>query len=98
MSTSYKAGLDGPAQVIGDNPSSMIRLWDLGPKEPQAPKRPDLPKGKEGEPEYDLALIEFKGALAVYEEALKAYGIAKRDFADWHKTYGGPYELERLSP
>lgn len=93
MSTGYKATLDGAPQVVGDLPSAMVRLWDLGPTEPTPPKRPDLPKGKEGDPEHDLAVIDFRGALAAYETELKAYGQAKKDFADWHKTYGGPYEI-----
>lgn len=93
VSTSYKATLDGAPQHVGDFPSALVRLWDVGPLEPVAPKRPDLPKGKEGDPDYDLALIDFRGALATYETDLKAYGAAKKAFADWNKTYGGPYEI-----
>lgn len=84
-------------KLVADQHSMMVRLWDLGPNEGDIPTRPETPKGKEGSPEYDLAMIDFRGDLANYETALKAYGQAKKDFAAWQDTYGGPYEFEMYS-
>lgn len=98
MST-YKVSAEGivNSDVQNDTNSLLVKIWDLGPDAPEIPSKPDLPKGKEGSPEYDLALIDFKAGLAKYEEALAAYGRAKKDFADWHKTYDGPYQIEMYS-
>lgn len=89
-SESYKA-------LLADQQSMMVRIWDLGPSEGEIPAKPELPKGKEGSPEYDLAMIDFRADLANYETALKAFAQAKKDFAAWQKTYGGPYEIEMFS-
>lgn len=88
---------DSFKQLEADQQTMKVRLWDLGPRESEIPARPELPKGKEGSPEYDLAMIDFRGELANYETALKAYGQAKKDFAAWQATYGGPYEVEMYS-
>jgi hypothetical protein len=71
----------------------QVILWDIGPSKPVAPKRPNVPKGKEGDPEFDLAKVEFAEALEDYQEALKAWKKAKTEYADWHKQNGGPIEL-----
>jgi hypothetical protein len=72
----------------------QVILWDIGPMKPVAPRRPEVPKkGKEGDPEYDLAKIEFSGALEEYDTALKRWKQEKIDYADWHKRNGGPVEL-----
>ena len=76
---------------------TYVVLWDIGPPKPMAPKRPDMPKGKEGDPEYDVALIEFKESLEGYADALKAYGRAKIEFAKWQKDQGGAIELRMFS-
>lgn len=76
---------------------TYVFLWDIGPIKPTAPVKPTLPKGKEGEPEHDLAVIEFKGELDEYAEALKAYGVAKKEFAAWQKNQGGAIELRMFS-
>lgn len=98
MST-YKVSAEGVVDqdTHADTNKLLVKIWDLGPTEPEAPVKPELPKGKEGSPEYDLALIDFRGDLANYETALKAYGQAKKDFAAWHKTYAGPYQIEMYS-
>jgi hypothetical protein len=80
-----------------DNASMMVWLWDLGPSKPVAPARPKPPKGQEGDPEYDLAMIEFREAMADYEVALKAHKQAKLDYADFETRYGGPYEFQQWS-
>lgn len=97
--TAYKVDQDGIVQndTQRDTNTLLVKIWDLGPATVEAPAKPDLPKGKEGSPEHDLALIEFKGELANYETALIAYGQAKKDFAAWHSTYGGPYQKEMFS-
>jgi hypothetical protein len=83
--------------TFNDTNSLMVKVWDTGPLAPNAPSKPALPTGKEGSPDYDLAMIEFKGELAAYEKALVGYGAQKRDHADWHAKYGGPYEIEMYS-
>jgi hypothetical protein len=67
-------------------------LWDCGPEKPQYPDRPVAPNGKEGDPKFDLAKIEFKEYLDAYEAALKKYRDDRRDFEEWQKTMGGPVE------
>lgn len=73
---------------------SMVWLWDMGPKKPEQPKRPKPPVGKEGEPEYDLAMVDFRDELAGYEAALRAFKAAKADFEKWEKDNGGPIERQ----
>lgn len=80
-----------------DNASMTVWLWDTGPVKPEPPKRPKPPKGTEGEPEYDLAMVEFREAMDDYGGALKAYKLAKQEYADFEKRYGGPYEIQQWS-
>lgn len=70
-----------------------VWLWDCGPEKPKPPTRPETPSGKQGDPEYDLAVIEFKESLENYEEALKEYAAKKKEHAHWHKVIQGPVEL-----
>lgn len=98
MSTSYRASIDGPpVETNTDSQSLLVRIWDLGPPVPEAPTKPGLPEGKEGSPQHDLAMIEFEGELANYKTALAAYGRMKKDHAEWHKDYAGPYQFETHS-
>lgn len=83
--------------LLQDQQTMMVRLWDLGPSESEIPGKPELPTAKEGSPAYDLAMIDFRADLANYETALKAFSKAKKDFAEWQATYGGPYEVEKYS-
>jgi hypothetical protein len=76
-----------------DNAAMKVWLWDLGPKKPEPPMRPKAPKGSEGEPEYDLAMLEFREAMEDYATALKAHKQAKVDYAEFEKRSGGPIEL-----
>lgn len=71
----------------------QVILWDVGPSKPVAPARPDVPKGKEGDPEYDLAKIEFAEALEDYQDALKVWKKQKTEYAEWHKQNDGPVEI-----
>lgn len=98
MSTAYKVDIDGRGQLVDDAPPLYFKIWDLGPSEPLPPKRPAIPKGEEGEPEFDLAMIDFRREKAAYESALEAYGQQKRDYLDWNTRYGGPFQIEWLSP
>lgn len=97
MTTSYKATLDAPPEQIGDQHTLLVRIWDLGPQKPEVPVKPDLPEGKEGTPAYDLAVIDFEGALARYKSGLAAYGQQQKDFVEWHQHYQGPYQFETHS-
>jgi hypothetical protein len=57
-----------------------------------------VPKGgKEGNPEYELAKVEFAEALEDYQAALKAWKKAKDDHAEWHKRNDGPVEIQMWS-
>jgi hypothetical protein len=76
---------------------TFVILWDIGPHKPSPPKRPDAPKGKPGQPEYDLSMLEFKEGLEAYEAALKAYGMAKIEYANWQKKEAGAIELTMYS-
>jgi hypothetical protein len=71
----------------------QVILWDIGPEKPKYPQRLVAPKGKEGDPEFDLAVVEFKDQLEEYQAALKTYRQAKKEFEDWAKRHGGPIEI-----
>lgn len=87
-------GFDAFAQ---NRQTSQVWLWDCGPPPPVAPKRPAAPKGTEGNPDFDLAMIEFNIAKDEYAAELKAHGQRKVEFADFEKRYGGPYLIQRWS-
>lgn len=80
-----------------DNRSMMVVLWDLGPSKPVQPKRPKAPTGKEGDPAFELAKVEFAEELEEYQAEMKAHKQAKIDFAEFEKRYGGPYEIPMWS-
>jgi hypothetical protein len=69
-----------------------VVLWDIGPQKPNLPQKPPLPKGKEGEPEYDLAMVEFKESLEEYTEARRVYLAQLKEHAKWQKDQGGAIE------
>jgi hypothetical protein len=72
-----------------------VILWDIGPEKPKAPQRPPLPKKQaEGDPEYDLAKIEFNDQLAQYDADLRRHGQLKTEYQKWEREIGGPIELE----
>jgi len=82
---------------MADREASMVYLWDAGPTAPTQPKRPIPPRGKEGEPEYDLAVIDFREALSVYEAELKAFSARKAEYARWEAQVGGAEEIKMWS-
>lgn len=83
--------------LIDMHRSMQVVLWDCGPEKPKPPVRPDAPRGKSGDPEFDLAAIELRDKLEQYESDLKAYGAAKREHQTWWQTNGGPVEFQRWS-
>lgn len=80
-----------------DNQSMYVWLWDLGPAKPVAPVRPKAPTSKEGSPEYDLDMVDFREAIAEYDAALKTHKVAKAEVADFEKRFGGPHEIMQYS-
>lgn len=72
----------------------QVWLWDCGPTEPDLPEPPDAPTGKEGDPKFDLARLQFKRQLKRYEDSLLAYERNMAEFKDWQTRYGGPIELQ----
>ena len=85
------------SNLIDHHRAMMVVLWDTGPERPKPPARPDAPRGKAGDPEYDLAAIEFHDKLEQYEIDLKAYGAAKRDHEIWWRKNGGAVEFQMWS-
>lgn len=80
-----------------DNRDMQVFLWDCGPAKPLLPKRPKRPVGKEGEPEFDLAMIEYNVALEDYTAELKTYKARKAEYDDFQTRYGGPREIQQWS-
>lgn len=78
--------------LIEAHASMKVWLWDCGPEEPVLPDPPDPPSGKEGDPKYDLAKIQFKRQLKAYEAALEKYEADMIEFDRWQKNEGGPVE------
>lgn len=85
------SGNDNYAAMARGREISQVWLWDCGPPKPVAPKRPVPPKGRDGDPEYDLAMIDFRESMDEYQKGLKIFGLQKDAFADFEKRYGGPY-------
>lgn len=71
---------------------ARVYLWDIGPEKPAQPTRPEAPRGKQGDPDYELAKVEFNEALEDYQAALKAHKQAKEAFSAWQKRIGGAIE------
>lgn len=77
--------------------AQKVVLWDCGPPKPEMPKRPKPPVGKDGEPEYDLAMIEFREALVDYEAGLRVYKERIAEHTAFHVRNGGPVEFVQWS-
>jgi hypothetical protein len=69
-----------------------VYLWDCGPEKPVLPTRPKPPEGVEGDPEYDLAVLEFQEVFETYSAALKTHRQRVAEYADWELRHGGPIE------
>lgn len=93
------------SNVEQDLRAMMVVLWDTGPKKPEVPKKPATMKKpsdhkgewKEGDSDYDLAMVEFSEALEAYKVARAQYQRELKDYADWHRKYGGPFEISMYS-
>jgi hypothetical protein len=81
------------SNLIEMHSDMKVWLWDCGPEKPKPPARPEPPSGKEGDPEFDLAKIEFREKLETYEAGQKAFAKQREEFADWEVRHGGPIEL-----
>jgi hypothetical protein len=68
-------------------------LWDCGPTEPELPEAPEAPSGKEGEPKYDLAKLQYRRELKKYEAALEKYEADSAAYEKWMRDNGGPIEI-----
>lgn len=84
--------------IIGMAEVQRVWLWDLGPEKPMEPKKLVAPKGRDGDPQYELEKAEFQVALEEYKEALVAFKKAKIEYAAWSKRVGGPIEVMFDSP
>ncbi len=78
--------------LIGMTELARVWMWDIGPEKPGVPKRPVPPQGKDNDPEYQLAKVEFAEALEEYQAALRKAKHDKQEHADWHRRNGGPIE------
>jgi hypothetical protein len=83
--------------LIDDLTSMHAWMWDCGPEEPDLPSPPDAPSGKDGDPKFDLAKIQYKRKLHAYEAALLDYERKVKEWMDFQKQYGGPYEIRMWS-
>jgi hypothetical protein len=84
---------DSPTNAMAaDADLQKVWMWDCGPEKPHAPERPKLPKGEDGDPDHDLAMIDFREQMTDYETALKTYRAAKAEYSEFEKRQGGPIE------
>lgn len=94
----HRIGLDGESNdLLREQMTMRVKLWDLGPSKPVAPGKPKPPKGQDGDPDYELAKIEFREVLDQYADDLKRYAQAKKEYAQFLTQWGGPYEIEMWS-
>lgn len=87
-------GVKLSGDLVGFAAPMQVWLWDCGPEEPTLPEPPDPPSGKEGDPKFDLAKLQFKRSLRAYEEALLDYERKQREFKEWITRNGGPIEQQ----
>lgn len=80
------------SNLIDSHAAMKVWLWDCGPEEPELPEPPDAPTGKDGDPKYDLAKIQFKRKLKAYEDALLRFEQQTIEFTRWERQNGGPVE------
>lgn len=83
-----------PEGWVNAHALQRVILWDIGPEPPRPPAKPVAPKGKDGDPEFELAKVEFEEQIDVYRQALKAFKLAREDYADWHGRNGGAIEID----
>jgi hypothetical protein len=83
--------------ALTDQASMYVWLWDLGPLKPVVPVKPKAPLTKDGTPDHDLAMIDFRQAIADYEADLVVYKKANEEYIRFQRVNGGPIELMRYS-
>ena len=99
--TTYRATLDpGSSAVATDNrelsrdqDQQRVWLWDIGPQKPEQPAKPKAPKGREGDPEYELSLVDFRHELSDYETAMERFRVLRAEHEEWQRRCGGPIQL-----
>ena len=91
-------GIKFSGDWVDANELARVWLWDLGPEKPVEPKKPIAPKGRDGDPQYELEKADFQVSLEEYKEALVAFKKAKTEYATWQKRIGGPIEVMFDSP
>lgn len=74
--------------LVGMRDSHMVWLWDIGPEKPKPPVKPQVPHGKDGDPEFELAKLESQEALEKFADDLKRYRDMKKEHEDWQKKEG----------
>jgi len=75
--------------------SMREKIWDLGPEPPKPPAAPEQPKGKDGDPDYELAKLHYVQALEGYKIDLQAYGRQRDEYQRFARENGGPIQIER---
>ena len=78
--------------LIDAHAASKVWLWDCGPEKPKQPVRPDEPHGKKGDPDYELAVIEWEEVKEKYADDMKRFRRMKEERAAWETHMGGPIE------
>lgn len=84
--------------LIGMAETSQVWLWDMGPEKPVEPKKPIPPKGRDGDPDYEIEKVVFADALVDYKDALELFKTQKKEYAVWLRRVGGPIEVLFASP
>jgi hypothetical protein len=79
--------------LLDEHGKSKVFLWDCGPEEPEMPEAPDAPFGKDGDPRFDLAKLQYRRALKHYEDELLIYEQRDLEFRGWQRNVRGPVEL-----
>jgi hypothetical protein len=82
-------------QLTLDKNLTICKIWDLGPRRPVAPEKPQEPSDKLKGVDLDLAKIHYQDALLDYAIALRAYGAEEKAYTAWRQANGGPIEIER---
>jgi hypothetical protein len=75
----------------------QVVLWDVGPSAPVPPERPEAPRGKDGDLEFEIAKIDAREQIAEYGTEVQRYKRDRDEFEHWHTRNGGPIEIQMWS-